>query len=402
MPRSVVMRGSLGAGVVAWMLTIVAAGCGGSGPSGGAAGHAGASGGAAGHAGGAGGNAGASGAGVAGSTGGGGGTAGSISGDAAAGSDGGAADVPAPDAANGGADTSAPPDGPGAEAGVTLPGSPLPLCAANAQCDVDSSCVASLGPAAGAMGHCVPDGTRGGLCRLVGAACDADLTCGPAARVPGLPTPSARLCVPAAAVGDVCGTNASCVPDNVCLGATGLEKCAAPGSAGAPCRKTAPRCDTDLGCGWSGTCLPVAAHNAICNTVPIGCPEGDDCVLIDGVTAHCRSPGESGGLCRAAYPFCDAGAGCNSYNECVPAVPLGGQCGTTSTPCADDAFCSSASITNRCVMRGNDGDPCRPDGSCETGRTCAASNTCVPDANVVNEGASCATLSCRRGFQCDG
>jgi hypothetical protein len=395
-------RGGARAILAVLAVALSAAGCGGGSP---ATGGTSGKGGGAGH-----GTAGAAGQGTAGgagqSTAGAGGEAGAAgvgggSGQGGAGQDGGAGQTGGSGGPDGSAGSSvsdgSSPDGDAAPNGdgsvTTLPGSPLTLCGRSLPlCDVGSACVIS--ETITSEGHCLKTGAPAGSCNAAAPFCSDGLAC------------VGSLCVPSAAAGQPCGSNAGCVAGTSCVtpasGASGA--CVALGKMGTPCGASAPRCDTGLGCSANRTCQPLAATATTCSATA-GCADGSNCFQYTFNQYACIPDGGSSGACRTTAPACNAGLACDaSSQKCTQALSLNSNCGGIGTnsnlPCADGLYCTDTYAGGKCLTQGAQSAPCRSDGSCDTGLTCSISNTCLAAAAVADDGASCATLACKRGSSC--
>lgn len=214
--------------------------------------------------------------------------------------------------------------------------------------------------------RCVRTGSRGGDCRDEGTRCDTGLAC--------VHTRFGDHCLTAVASGGACdpwGLRNACAAGSVCgfapLGATGT--CVAPGgTAGAPCRPGASRCDTGLECrtgpdGENELCYRAIAPSGACD--PLGgvniCSMDTDCVPNTPLTAGvCVAPGTAPGApCRGDDPRCDSGISCS--------VTAGeGHCQRTLI---DGATCDLRYGSTRCT-----GGSCVPDSA-----TAATCRTAAPE-----------------------
>ncbi len=261
--------------------------------------------------------------------------------------------------------------------------SPLGACADG------TACVAPLGSM---VGRCLRVGARGGRCRVRGEACDAGLACN---RRPDNPQ---AVCVPAAALGEACRVDGTvpCAPGAVCLGLSSSDqRCVLPGSAGARCRTTWPRCDAGLACNGESSdaprCVPVRALGQTCDLRSLNdaCPEGSLC-LGTSVTGVCTAAGANGQRCRVDSNRCDAGLRCvGSPPTCRRVALAGALCGPSadSATCPPGHDCQSFDTESRCTPLGTAGRICHEHGpACAVGLACSTNGSCaVPAA----DGAAC-------------
>ncbi|MCC6216753.1 MAG: hypothetical protein IT376_17975 [Polyangiaceae bacterium] len=270
---------------------------------------------------------------------------------------------------------------------------PHDTCAPEAACGNDGTCdgagacrKAVLGTACGATacidattvagqicngaGQCISDST--------GTSCGAHLCASGACALPCVDDTdcvataycAAPDCVPRAAAGEPCATNAGCQSgfcsrDQVCCDAACQGACEACTAA-------------SKGSGLSGTCGPVAAA-----TDPF-----EDC-------------GDTGAASCDTNGACDGAGACARYADgfaCEPAACVGGaarsygcasgSCVATDTPCGANGCAGGACLSG-----------CTTDADCSTGAYCDAGG-CAPKAAT---GVACAEArTCASGFCVDG
>jgi hypothetical protein len=270
------------------------------------------------------------------------------------------------------------------DGGISPLGSPLPLCNGLIPCAAGTSCVNSVSHPTDpniTEGHCFPIGDGAG-------ACVADGSCNPGYACRG-------VCLPEAAIGADCSVNAACGPNVSCdvAAAGAAPTCTADGQKGVQCRTTSPPCDTGLACSLDEVCETAVAVGASC-TADTGCPGGSRCLQTPGAAGMtCNATGAVGGLCRTTTPQCDAGLVCNGaespyLSQCVIASAEGATCSSTS-PCGVDLWCVDNGSGPVCQPGGSLQLPCRTDGSCDAGLTCATGTVCQTSASVVADGATC-------------
>jgi hypothetical protein len=141
----------------------------------------------------------------------------------------------------------------------------FPTCvtavAVGASCDPHintESCVdgstCSLALETDALGTCVADGARGGLCRASAPVCDAGLSC------LSRPDFSALHCLTPIANGATCNPSddrSGCLMGSACVASTPTTgTCIVTGSRGGYCRVSSPQCDPGLSCSTTSlTCM---------------------------------------------------------------------------------------------------------------------------------------------------
>jgi len=251
-------------------------------------------------------------------------------------------------------------------------GSACDTTGATGACVAGSTCQGSPG-----LARCVADGDRGGVCRRGGVACNTGLGCN-----------ALNVCVPEVVTGAPCDpalVASVCRAGTTCGGPREAPVCVVNGASGAPCRDTAPRCDTGLTCG-NTFCLPSVAVGAACDLSQVNnvCVEGAACVDNPSTprVGLCVLNGTRGAPCRDGELRCDQGLACSRApgegGTCVMAIPLGGTCvpNARDTVCANGTSCQGT--VARCVADGTEGGACRVTITpCNAGLGCGVAGLCI-------------------------
>lgn len=185
-----------------------------------------------------------------------------------------------------------------------------------------------------------------------------------------LDDPATRLeCPPGAP--DPCGPGRHCIA--VGPGFQGV--CVRDGARGGLCRDGRLRCDEDIACvdRW---CERGGERGPRTRCGARQCGLGEGCVELSGVL-QCVAYGATGGYCREAGARCDPGLRCDEVGDqrsrCGRPLREGTACYVgerTGDFCADDTVCVGDGALGRCAARGQEGTPCRADGTCAAGLDC--------------------------------
>jgi hypothetical protein len=269
-----------------------------------------------------------------------------------------------------------------------------------------------LGP-----GLCVPEGSEGASCRFTQDRCDAGLVCNNASPI------GAGQCGKQVAVGmvcrqalDICAPGSYCIADSSATGpAPGTAHCRNPGADGGTCRKTAPRCDTGLGCSAPtdadpGICGVPLANGAACNIDTSACVAGSTCTPNDGSfsSGTCRPDSSEGGLCTMANMTCAAGTSCHAFGPthglCQTPIATGMSCDPRFDLCATGASCvglpttPGKNPTGQCRLDGGIGGAChKAQPVCDQGLECGPTGTCDRPCNTVVPSATAKDVTATAG-----
>jgi hypothetical protein len=234
---------------------------------------------------------------------------------------------------------------------VVCPG-PVPPCEAGQECNPSTGACVNL-PDAPLSTVCEDDGN---LC--TGEHCDGNGSCVPHApydvicQAPDPPCEGGQFCDP--------GTG-SCV-DN-------------PDAAlSTPCEEDGDLC-TGEHCDGSGSCVLHAPYDVICQAPNPPCEAGQECNpstggCVDLPDAAMSTP------CDRDSNLC-TGDHCDGSGSCVPHAPYDVICQAPDPPCEGGQFCDPG--TGSCIDNpdGNLSTPCEDDGDLCTGEHCDGSGGCV-------------------------
>jgi hypothetical protein len=183
-----------------------------------------------------------------------------------------------------------------------------------------------------------------------------------------------------------CVVKPTCTTDADCAGTPATPHCkTGTPSACVQCVSDG-QCPSAQKCSAKNTCVPVctaATQATDCAPPTPICkesPTGNSCVACIA-DADCGDPGKicsSSNTCIPKPPACDPAPACTTNNNCCPG---GTVCKTTVTPrvcvqCLVDQDCSNGYLcdtsTNTCQPPpvGAEGQPCKSDGSCNSGLIC--------------------------------
>ncbi len=232
-------------------------------------------------------------------------------------------------------------------------GTCAPALAENTPCSQDTECVPGLA-------------CRSGACLAVEEACSDTWTCGGNASCVAT---RARVCEPAAALGEDCSYAEDCLSGAFCDGGV----CAPLPGSGAPCADGV-LCADGLACALAtGTCGDVPGEGDPCALGVLGpfvCEEGLACL-----GDVCGALPTEGQTCGSGTNDCADGLGCefktDGSNVCVPVSGPGAACSNDSQ-CQEGSYCEFSSMV--CTAVAGAGEPC------EDGNECGPEGACVPSS----------------------
>jgi len=249
--------------------------------------------------------------------------------------------------------------------------------------------------------------------RNVGDDCPSGTVCAPGTFCLGgtcrLPAKAGGACARASDCGPLisCGSNATCVDDNLWCDVFGTQTCQKGAGLGATCgtvssngTTTTVECDGALWCdaffNQSGTCRARGGAGSACNT--FGCTaglhcEGDDAVGPEATLGTCQPPAAIGGVCRFTAE-CASNLAC-SNGACAARAGVNGHC-STDVDCQDGLFCTENFV---CLTARYPGESCADPTSGCVHSLCRA-GTCVHHAKAGQPCADnfdCASLACVSG-----
>jgi hypothetical protein len=223
-------------------------------------------------------------------------------------------------------------------------------------------------------------GILGDVCQKVftgtiadGGRCVHDLECLPGRFCAGTGTCDGT-CMPA---GPLCNADVQCGSGQACQVMSGsstdpsIGSCVTevpPGTAGEPCG-TNNRCEADLLCGLSGTCVPSAREGEPCNpgfNPYVVCAGGLVCISDDsGNNPTCMKPAARGESCQVKAQcggmfsslICD-----ETRHKCVDWA-TGGPCNPDYSGCPLTAFCDTTASPPTCKPDPPLGSACKEDNS---------------------------------------
>ena len=267
-------------------------------------------------------------------------------------------------------------------------------------------CVSGYDPAKAGIGVCRP-GQK--VCVAGAFRCEGEV--GPGAEIcdgfdndcdgqvdVGAPCPGQFACTLGGCQPECTQGEFACAADRVCLEATTLETCTAPGRQGCAC---VPNPCLEAGCdpGRAVCRISMGAASCLDRCPPDACPAGKVCQPWSGSCVDCHTLGcPTGEVCTGSPGTCRAdpclGVSCQAGQYCVE-----GQCqGTCSPACTSSQIC----VAGRCQAAVCDvacgpGMVCNPEANaCQTDlctMACSQGLVCIPKTGSCAED-RCATVAC--------